>query len=82
MTLKDKNLYYVGGVVRDEILGTQSFDTDFCYEGNAIEYARKSGLNIIKTIKLLINNELLVPMNDKDIDKLSWLYQPLNSMHY
>ncbi len=48
MTLKDKNLYYVGGVVRDEILGTQSFDTDFCYEGNAIEYARKSGLNIIK----------------------------------
>ena len=48
MTLKDKNLYYVGGVVRDEILGAQNFDTDFCYEGNAIEFACKSGLKIIK----------------------------------
>lgn len=47
MTLKDKNLYYVGGVVRDEILGTASFDTDFCYEGNAIEFAQ--GLDIVKT---------------------------------
>ena len=46
------------------------------YDSNRYSFA-KSGLNIIKTIKLLINNELLVPMNDKDIDKLSWLYQPL-----
>ena len=45
---KDKNLYYVGGVVRDEILGIPSFDTDFCYVGNAIAFAEKSGLNIIK----------------------------------
>ena len=49
MLLKDKNLYYVGGVVRDEILGFQSLDEDFCYEGNAIEFAQKAGLNIIKT---------------------------------
>lgn len=48
MELKDKNLYYVGGVVRDEILGLPSFDIDFCYEGNAIEFAKNSGLNIIK----------------------------------
>ena len=47
--LKDKNLYYVGGVVRDEILGIQSFDTDLCYEGNAIEFVQKKGLNI-KTV--------------------------------
>lgn len=47
--LKDKNLYYVGGVVRDEILGTKSFDTDFCYEGNAIEYGRNNFTdNIVK----------------------------------
>lgn len=39
--LKDKNLYFVGGVVRDEILGTTSFDTDFCYEGNAIDFGNK-----------------------------------------
>lgn len=47
MKIKDNNLYYVGGVVRDEILGVPSFDIDFCYEGNAIEFAQ--GLNIIKT---------------------------------
>lgn len=49
MELQDKNLYYIGGVVRDEIIGAQSFDTDFCYEGNAIEFAQSNGLNIIKT---------------------------------
>lgn len=47
MKLKDKNLYYVGGVVRDEILGAKSFDTDLCYVGNAIDFA--SRFNIIKT---------------------------------
>ena len=47
--LKDKNLYYIGGVVRDEFLNVTSFDTDYCYEGNAIKYARANGLNIIKT---------------------------------
>ena len=47
MELKDKNLYYVGGVVRDEILNTPSFDIDYCYEGNAIEFAQN--LNVIKT---------------------------------
>lgn len=46
MKFKDKNLYYVGGIVRDEILGIPSFDVDFCYEGNAIEFAEN--LNIIK----------------------------------
>ena len=48
--LKNKNLYYVGGVVRDEILGAQSFDTDFCYEGDAVKYAEDNFKNsIIKT---------------------------------
>ena len=47
MKFKDKNLYYVGGIVRDEILGIPSFDVDFCYEGNAIEFAQN--LNIIKS---------------------------------
>lgn len=46
MQIKDKNLYYVGGVVRDEILGQHSIDIDFCYEGNAIEFAK--GLNVVK----------------------------------
>lgn len=63
MNLKNEKLYYVGGVVRDEILGIPSFDTDFCYEGNAIEFAKKQGLNIIKenpdfgTVRVLIDNQ-------------------------
>ncbi len=61
MNLKDKNLYYVGGVVRDEILGTTSFDTDYCYEGDAIEFSK--GMNVIKenpafgTVRILLDNK-------------------------
>lgn len=40
MELKDKNLYYIGGVVRDEILALPSFDVDLTYNGNAIEFAK------------------------------------------
>lgn len=63
--LKDKNLYYVGGVVRDEILGIQSFDTDYCYEGKAIEYALRNfdEKNIVKinpdfgTVRLIVGGK-------------------------
>ena len=41
INIKDKNLYYIGGVVRDELLGRKSFDIDITYVGNAIEYCRK-----------------------------------------
>lgn len=63
MKISDKNLYYVGGVVRDEILGAKSFDIDYLYEGNAIEFAKKLGLNIIKenpafgTVRALIDGK-------------------------
>lgn len=40
INLKDKNLFYIGGVVRDEILNKESFDIDLTYHGNAIEFAR------------------------------------------
>ena len=46
MELKNKNLYYVGGVIRDELLGIPSIDIDYCYEGDAIQFAKK--FNIIK----------------------------------
>lgn len=49
MLIKDKNLYFIGGIVRDEFLNTKSIDTDFCYEGDAISYAQQKGFNIIKT---------------------------------
>ena len=47
MKLQDKNLYFVGGVVRDEILEIKSFDTDYCYEGNAIEFSKN--LNVTQS---------------------------------
>lgn len=40
MNIRDKNLYYIGGVVRDEILGKESIDTDLTYVGDAIEFAQ------------------------------------------
>lgn len=36
-------LFYIGGVVRDELLGKQSIDIDITYVGNAIEYCSKFG---------------------------------------
>lgn len=63
MLLQDEKLYYVGGVVRDEIIDAKSFDTDFCYEGNAIEFAKNKNLNIIKinpdfgTVRVLVDNK-------------------------
>lgn len=42
INIKDTSnkLYYVGGVVRDELLGVESFDVDIVYEGDAIEFAK------------------------------------------
>ena len=63
INIRDKNLYYVGGVVRDEILNLPSFDIDLCYEGNAVEFAQKSDFNIIKTnpdfgtVRIKLNNQ-------------------------
>ena len=36
-------LFYIGGIVRDELLGKESFDIDITYIGNAIEYCSKFG---------------------------------------
>ncbi len=53
INLKDTdNLYYIGGVVRDEILGKKSFDIDLTYVGNAIEFA-----NSLDNIEILKINE-------------------------
>lgn len=40
ININDNNLYYVGGVVRDELLGLESLDVDIVYEGNAIDFGR------------------------------------------
>ena len=66
INIKDKNLYYVGGVVRDEILELPSFDIDLCYEGDAIEFAKNSGFNIIKTNPDF--GTVRISLNNKEID--------------
>src|SRR5574344_119097 len=60
---KSDKLYYVGGIVRDEILGYDSLDVDLIYEGNAIEFARDNNLQIVQknepfgTVRVKINGK-------------------------
>lgn len=67
LALTDENLYYVGGIVRDEILGKECFDIDLTYQGNAIEFCKNLELDGIGkilqinepfgTVKFLIDDE-------------------------
>ena len=45
INIKDTSnkLFYIGGVVRDELLGRKFFDIDITYVGNAIEYCGRFG---------------------------------------
>lgn len=51
INIKDKNLFYIGGVVRDEILGRKSFDIDITYVGNAIEYCAENAQDLFEIIQ-------------------------------
>ena len=60
----ENKLYYIGGVVRDEILGQKSFDIDLTYVGNAVEFAKSlDGIEICKinepfgTVRVRIGDE-------------------------
>lgn len=67
MNLKDKNLYYIGGAVRDEILGLPSFDIDLTYNGDAIEFAK----NIADAEIVQINEQfgtVRIKLGDEEID--------------
>ena len=67
INLQDKNLFYIGGVVRDELLGKKSFDIDLTYQGNAIEYAET-----IPDAEILQINEpfgtVRIKLNNQEID--------------
>lgn len=60
---KFHKLYYVGGIVRDELLGLESLDIDLVYEGNAINFAKENGLEILQinepfgTVRVLIDKK-------------------------
>ena len=46
--LCNPHLYYVGGCLRDEIIGIPSFDVDYCFEGNAIEEFTSDKYDVVK----------------------------------
>lgn len=66
MELKDKKLYYVGGVVRDVLLHSPSVDIDYCYEGNALEFARGHSMEILRSNARF--GTVRVNYNGKEID--------------
>ncbi|MBR1942984.1 CCA tRNA nucleotidyltransferase [bacterium] len=43
---KSENLYFVGGIVRDELLGKKSPDIDLTYVGNAVDFAKSLDFEI------------------------------------
>lgn len=74
INIQDKNLFFIGGVVRDELLNKKSFDIDITYVGDAIEFAQ----NIIGAEILQINEPfgtVKIKYNDKEIDIASTRYE-------
>lgn len=67
INIQDKNLFFIGGVVRDELLGKKSFDIDLTYVGDAIEYAKT-----IDNAEILQINDAFgtvkIKLNKQDID--------------
>lgn len=69
INIKDKNLFYIGGIVRDEILGRKSFDIDITYVGNAIEYCSKFGTVVQEnpdfgTVRVKISKNPSLPLSE------------------
>lgn len=73
--LKDDSdkLFYIGGIVRDELLNRQCFDIDITYVGNALDYCRKFG-EIIRenpdfaTLRVNVRKEFLDSGKDTIVD--------------
>lgn len=62
-------LFYIGGVVRDELLGRESLDVDITYVGNAIEYCSKFGEVVqvnpdFGTVRVAISSHPLLEITD------------------
>ena len=64
---KSENLFFVGGIVRDELLGKQSPDVDLTYVGNAIEFARSLNFGEITQINEEFGSVHL-KIDDKTVD--------------
>ena len=72
MLLDDAKLYYIGGIVRDEILNIPCFDIDITYEGNAIEFSKTLDCEIIQindefgTVKIKIGDDVIDLASTRD----------------
>ena len=64
---KSDKLFFVGGVVRDELLGEKSFDVDLTYVGNAIEFVKSLDFCKIKQVNEEFGS-VHVEIDDKTID--------------
>ena len=58
-------LFFIGGIVRDELLGKTPFDIDITYVGNAIEYCSKFGKVIQENPDF---GTVRVKIDDKEVD--------------
>lgn len=64
---KSENLFFVGGLVRDELLGKQSPDIDLTFVGDAVEFARNLDFGEITQINEEFGSVHL-KIGDKTVD--------------
>ena len=64
-------LFFVGGVVRDEILGIESFDVDMVYEGNAIEFVNDEVIHQDATLSTGHDSKSDLSQNDKFVIQIN-----------
>lgn len=64
---KSENLFFVGGIVRDELLGKQSPDIDLTFVGDAVEFARNLDFGEITQINEEFGSVHL-KIDDKTVD--------------
>lgn len=64
---KSENLFFVGGIVRDELLGKQSPDIDLTFVGDAVEFARNLDFGEITQINEEFGSVHL-KIGDKTVD--------------
>lgn len=63
---KSENLFFVGGIVRDELLGKTSPDIDLTFVGNAIDFAKNLDFEILQTNEEF--GSIHLKIDDKTID--------------
>ncbi len=63
---KSENLFFVGGIVRDELLGKTSPDIDLTFVGNAIDFAKNLDFEILQTNEEF--GSIHLKIDDKTVD--------------